>query len=168
VSWISLEICFLWIRRLHVSKNGLSWLTCMFPKFPFSNIFKIGKFVCCIHRFLLFVRYTYASGFHFVRWWNLLSLFSEGDTQNVPNHQTTSRQILADCKLVIHHIFASVNNSLLFRYQTRVFISVHAFKLLIMNKIDPLFWGKIIEEKVRKWCAMENISTSEEVMVSGE
>jgi hypothetical protein len=37
-----------------------------------------------------------------------------------------------------------------------------------MNKIDSSFWGKIIEEKVRKWCAMENISTSEEVMVSGE
>jgi len=37
-----------------------------------------------------------------------------------------------------------------------------------MNKIDPYFEGKLLTGSVRKWGAMENISTSEEVMVPGE
>jgi len=149
-----------------MSKNGFSWLMACFQTF-LSQISLKSESSPAVHRFLLSVRYTYSSSFHFERWWNL-SLSFEGDTQKVLNHQTTSRHIRADCKLVTHHIFASVNNSLLFRYQTLVFISVHPFKLLIMKKFTPYFEGKLLTESTRKWGAMENASTSEEVMMSRE
>jgi hypothetical protein len=37
-----------------------------------------------------------------------------------------------------------------------------------MNKIGTYFEGKLLTGSFRKWGAMENISTSEEVMVLGE
>lgn len=120
-----------------------------------------------VHSFLLSVKYKCSSSFHFVRWWNLLSLSSEGDKQKVPNHQTTSRHIRANCKLFAHHIFASVNNSLLFRNHTRVFLVYFLLNCLLRIKLIPYVEGKLLTENVRKWGAMEKISTSEEVMVPG-
>ena len=120
----------------------------MFPKFPFSITFKIRTFTCCTQISLLcqihicfkipFCEMVEPAIFIF-RW-----RYSKSPYQTIWCH------IRADCKLVTHHIFASFNNSFLFRYQTRVFISVHHFKLPIMNKIFPSFWGKIIYGKCSK------------------
>lgn len=88
--------------------------------------------------------------------------------KKVPNHRTTSLHIRADYKLVTHHIFASVNNPLLLAIKLESLLVYILLNCLLWIKLISYFEGKLLTESVRKWGGMENISTSEEVMLSRE
>lgn len=122
-----------------------------------------------VHIFLLSIRYKYSSSFHFVRWWNLLSLSSAGDNQKVPKHQTISLTFKPNVSLLLIINLLQLTIQIVFFIRREFLLVYILLNCLLWIKLIPYFEGKcVLTENVLKWRAMENISKSEEVIVPGE